>query len=52
MHITFLPEITGRRNHSKDHCTENNIKMYHTEIGGTVWTGFIWLRIGTVGVLL
>jgi hypothetical protein len=31
---------------------ENAIKMDLREIGGGVWTGFTWLRIGTVGGLL
>jgi hypothetical protein len=31
---------------------EDGIKMYLREIGWGVWSGFTWLRIGTVGVLL
>jgi hypothetical protein len=31
---------------------ENGIIMYLSEIGWGVWSGFIWLRIGTVGGLL
>jgi hypothetical protein len=33
---------------------ENGIKIYLREIGwgGGGWSGFIWLRIGTVGGLL
>jgi hypothetical protein len=31
---------------------EDNIKMNLTEIGFGVWLGFMWLRIGTCGVLL
>jgi hypothetical protein len=33
---------------------EDNNRMYIREIGwgGGVWTGFIWLRIGTSGGLL
>jgi hypothetical protein len=30
----------------------DNIKMDLVEIGGVVWTGFFWLRIGTSGQLL
>jgi hypothetical protein len=28
---------------------EDNIRMGLREIGGEVWTGLIWLRIGTSG---
>jgi hypothetical protein len=31
---------------------EDGIKMDLTEIGWGVWSGFTWLRIGTVGGLL
>jgi hypothetical protein len=31
---------------------EDNIRIDLREIGGKVWTGFIWLRIGTSGVVL
>jgi hypothetical protein len=33
---------------------EDNIRMYSREIGwgGVVWTGLMWLRIGTSGGLL
>jgi hypothetical protein len=31
---------------------ENGIKMDLREIGWGVWSGFTWLRIGTVGRLL
>jgi hypothetical protein len=37
--------LLGRRRHRWEH----NIRM---EIGLEVWTGFIWLRIGTSGELL
>jgi hypothetical protein len=30
----------------------DNIKMDLTEIGCVVWTGLVWLRIGTSGELL
>jgi hypothetical protein len=29
------------------HRWEDNIKMDLREMGGRVWTGFNWLRIGT-----
>jgi hypothetical protein len=31
---------------------ENNIKMDLREVGWGLWTGLIWLRIGSSGVLL
>jgi hypothetical protein len=31
---------------------EDNIKMDLGEINGELWTGFIWVRIGTSGGLL
>jgi hypothetical protein len=31
---------------------EDNIKMNLREIGWLIWTGLIWLRIGTSGGLL
>jgi hypothetical protein len=31
---------------------ENGMKMELREMGWGVWSGFIWLRIGTVGGLL
>jgi hypothetical protein len=31
---------------------EDGIKIYLREIGWGVWSGFSWLRIGTVGGLL
>jgi hypothetical protein len=33
------------------HRCENNPKMDLREIGWGVWTGFIWLEMGTSGVL-
>jgi hypothetical protein len=33
------------------HGWEDGIKMDLREIGWGVWSGFIWLRIGTVGGL-
>jgi hypothetical protein len=34
------------------HRWEDNIKIDLTEIGWTIWTGLIWLRIGTSGVFV
>jgi hypothetical protein len=34
------------------HRCEDGIKMDLREIGWEVWSGFTWLRIGTVGGLL
>jgi hypothetical protein len=34
------------------HRTEDNIKMHLKEISVRVWTGFIWLRIGSCDWLL
>jgi hypothetical protein len=34
------------------HRWEDGIKMDVREIGSGVWSGFTWLRIGTVGGLL
>jgi len=31
---------------------EDNIRMDLSEVGWSVWTGFIWLRIGTSGRML
>jgi hypothetical protein len=31
------------------HRWEDNIKMDLSETGGVVWTGLIWLRIGSSG---
>jgi hypothetical protein len=31
------------------HRWDNNIKNDLTEVSGVVWTGLIWLRIGTSG---
>jgi hypothetical protein len=30
----------------------DNIKMDLVEVDGVVWTGLVWLRIGTCGELL
>jgi hypothetical protein len=34
------------------HIRKDNIKMHLQETGWGVWTGFMWLRIGTGGGLL
>ena len=31
---------------------EDNVKLYLQEMGGGIWSGLIWLRIGTGGGLL
>jgi hypothetical protein len=43
-----------RRDHSEDLSVneKDNIRMDVEEMSGKVWTGFIWLRIGTSGGLL
>jgi hypothetical protein len=43
----------GRRSLERPrHRWDDNIKMDLKEGGWEVWTGFIWLRIGTSGVAL
>jgi hypothetical protein len=43
----------GKRPLERPRCRwEDGIKMDLTEIGWGVWSGFTWLRIGTVGGLL
>jgi hypothetical protein len=43
----------GRRPLGRHRCRwEDNIKMDLREVGWGVWTGSIWLRIGTGGELL
>jgi hypothetical protein len=34
------------------HRWTDNIKMNLSDIGGVVWIGLVWLRIGAVGELL
>jgi hypothetical protein len=50
----LLGKPEGGRLQGRLRCRwEDNIKMALTKIGwGRVWTGFIWLRIGTSGRLL
>jgi hypothetical protein len=43
----------GKRLHGRPkHRWEDNIGMNLREIGGMIWTGFIWLWIRTNGRLL
>jgi hypothetical protein len=50
MHAAFwLESLKGRELKRPRHRWEDNIKMNRSEIGLEVWTGFIWLRIGTSG---
>jgi hypothetical protein len=54
MYTTFwLENLQGKRPLGRPrHRWEDNIRMDIREIGGKVWTGFIWLRIGISGRLL
>jgi hypothetical protein len=52
MRNAFIRKHNGKRPHGRfGHRWEDNIKMDLKEIGGRIWTGFIWLRIGTSGRL-
>jgi hypothetical protein len=43
----------GRKPHGRPRRRwEDNIKIDLQEVGWGIWTGFIWLRIGTGGWLL
>jgi hypothetical protein len=44
------PQYSGR-DHPKDLGVDGNIKLRRIlrKQGGNVWTGFIWLKIGTSG---
>jgi hypothetical protein len=50
MHAIFWFENLKGREHSEDLSTNGRIilKCILRKYGGNVWTGFIWLRIGTV----
>jgi hypothetical protein len=52
----FSRGLVGRtegKSHLKDQGVDGRIKMDLREIGlGGVWSGFTWLRTGTVGGLL
>jgi hypothetical protein len=51
MHIIFLLENLTGRNHVEDLGVDGKI-ILNWILGkkpGRVWTGFIWLRIGTSG---
>jgi len=50
---TFGRKPEGKRPLGRPRCSwEDNIRMDLREIGGRVWTEFIWLRIGTRVALL
>jgi hypothetical protein len=42
----------GKRPLERPRCKWDGIKIDLKEIGWGVWSGFTWLRIGTVGGLL
>jgi hypothetical protein len=49
----LLENLGGKRPHGRPrHRWEYNIRMNLREIGWEVVTEFIWLRIGTSGMLL
>jgi hypothetical protein len=53
VHVEFGGETEGKRPLGRPrHGWENNIKMDFQEVGWRAWTGLIWLRIVTGGVLL
>jgi hypothetical protein len=54
MHIIFWLEILKRKDHVEDlgFTSDHNIEWMLGKYGGKVWTGCIWLRIGTSGGLL
>jgi hypothetical protein len=54
MHTTFLSENLKGRDHSENIGVDGRIILDWIlgRYGGVVWTVFIWLRIGTSGVLL
>jgi hypothetical protein len=52
-----MPDFGGRARRKEPlartrHRWEDNIEMDFREYDGLVWTGSIWLRIGTSGGLL
>jgi hypothetical protein len=49
MLFNFALECAIRKVHLEDLSVGRKI-ILEWEIGGRVWTGFIWLRIGTSGV--
>jgi hypothetical protein len=54
MHTTFWSENLKGRDQSEDLGVDGKmiLEMILGKYGGKVWTGFIWLRIGTNGGLL
>jgi hypothetical protein len=54
MHTIFWLQNLKRREHSEDLGVDGKItsECILEKYGGKVWTGFIWLRIGTTGGLL
>jgi hypothetical protein len=46
----LVRKLEGNSPRGRPRCRwEDNIKMDLKEVGWRVWTGFIWLRIGTIG---
>jgi len=41
-----------RKPEGKRHRWEDNVRIQLREMGGKMWTGFMWLRIGTSDRLL
>jgi hypothetical protein len=54
MHTTFCTENLKGRDHVEDLGIHRKIILdcILGKYGGKVWTGFIWVRIGTSGGLL
>jgi hypothetical protein len=50
--MVLLPQDVNRLTMRPMRRWEDNMRMDLKEIGGKVWTGFIWLRAGTSGRLL
>jgi len=47
----LVAKPVGKTPLGRSRCRWENIRMHLREIGGKVWTGFIWHRIGTSGGL-
>jgi hypothetical protein len=54
MHVRFWSENLKGRDHSKDLDVDGKIILEYIlrKKGGKAWSGFIWIRIGTIGGLL
>jgi hypothetical protein len=54
MHAVFRLGNLKRRDNSEDLAVDGRtvLKWILGKYGGMVWTGFMWLRIGTSGRLL